>query len=353
MSENLRKNGPEPSKENKEFLFGLLYQYDNESLHNFIASNFNSINISIRKHKVYEWIHSIKWLLFRFDNYDTVDFHNSFCIEHFHDEVDEGDFECLDNVLNFFENLQDYQDLQLVGKEAYNEVEMEKDAAVHYTYFEKYPIFSKYSPKEQRHILEVYEWHKIEEENFFNSDTIKILNLSASTNIQKILSSELNRRENLAIIDEVCNKFIQINEANPNKFSEHDTITDLLNIQIKMDGNMNLLAYYLQYICLSLGTSIPNNLNSFGVSKVSGKQADIMQRLLCSVTNKKWDTTYVKGNSYYKAVNNMFKIDKDISEDKIIILKHLEKVREMLTIGGFKDAIMILDEDYEKIKAYK
>jgi len=25
----------------------------------------------------------------------------------------------------------------------------------------------------------------------------------------------------------------------------------------------------------------------------------------------------------------------------------------MLTIGGFKDAIMILDEDYEKIKAYK
>ena len=120
MNQNIRNSAFQPSNENKNFLYSLGYQYgNNECLYNFIIYNLNSIpDKSIKKLKVYEWINSIKWLIHRYVNYDHWDFHSSFCSLHFKEQLVEYDFESLYKVLDFLENLQDYQDLQLVGEKS-------------------------------------------------------------------------------------------------------------------------------------------------------------------------------------------------------------------------------------------
>ena len=102
---------------------------------------------------------------------------------------------------------------------------------------------------------------------------------------------------------------------------------------------------------MSLGVSIPKNKTSFGVSKVSGKQAVILQRLLCAVTTKKWITVGEKGNSYYKTVYDLFNLDIKDKLEREKLLKHLFKVRTMLVNGGFSEAVGLLDEDCNIIQS--
>lgn len=369
MEQFLGKNAKSPDFDELNFIYCLGFQYSNDSLINFIASKFNVIsNKATRKLQVYDWIYALKWILTRYYILDNYEF-GACSYNYFNEHLDiDYKLEFWDKALNYLENLESYNEIELVGNKEYitrtipeytKEVNtwINKDKNLE----ENRTDFFSFNVEQQREILNVYIKYQEAESEIENSsdgfvlETLQddAINMMISSEISNGLIKELKTSDNISLIENVCKHFVQVKKIDPTAQYSDDEIIEQLTKYMFVDNNMILTAYYFQYVIMSMGASIPKNLTKFGVSKVAGKQADVMQRLLCSATTQKWNVINVKGNSYYKTVNNMFKFDKEIDGERENVLKHLAKVRIMLSEGGFSEAIKLLNEDVYKIEAYK
>lgn len=344
---------------NLEFLFGIIIQQSDNFLLNFLASKFNIIlDQQGRKLQVHDWICSIKWLIDIYEFYDDSDFHFSFCKRLFYDELYSGNFFTLYRVLHFLENIENknnFEDLQFNGEKKFD------DANFHTLFIKGDPIteidFLSYDLEEQDKIMDVYKTYKLFKnreysENFRDEDQLAIVCDSIDTMLREEIFQDLNTQENIELLRGVCHKFMILKKNNPDQQLSDDNIEQTLNESITINSNLNLTAYYLHYIISSFG-AIPKKKTKFGIYVFAGKQVDLLQRLLCSVTTHNWETADAKSNSYYKTVNGLFKFEMHNEKDNFErdkVINHLTKVRKMLTKGGFDEAVELLDNDVKTIK---
>ena len=352
------KNNLIPSYEDLSFLYNLCKQGSVTSTINYIASNFNSIqDINQRKIKVYDWIQALKWMLHRVESYDLVDFHNSFCKRVFKDGLYNFDFFILYNVLELLENLKNYHCLQKAIEEDVITYTIPEISDEDYKSIFREDIlktntddFASHGIAEQRYILEIYEQFCIKREYWMSREEEDVADeMTLDEMANNSIAEQYKTKENIELITRVCQNLMRIRAIdNTDSFSDSE-IAHLIDQSIRIDENLNLVAYFLQYIIISFGASITTQ-KPLDIMKVSGKQSDILQRLLCAITTQEWKRAEGKGLLYYKTVNNMFKIDIDnVKESKRKILAHLAKVRIMLDNGGFDDAVELLDKDVKTI----
>jgi len=366
MGSETGRNQYPPSKEDKDFLNGLLSQSSNDSIINYIAFNFNNIQgRSIRKLKVQDWIYAVDWLKKKFAFYDSDDFDN-FCINHFDGHTFDAEYvKSIFKASDLFDLIESYEDMELVGNKnfLYESEEYKAVSEVNEKIYDesltlKLDNYSNYSKFEKIEVLEMYEMYeeyrkeRLHLTNDYYCELLEI-DLNGKEDFLKIkLNEEFNSDVDVEIINNACKRYIELKSLQNKSNIINDDLSEILKNEILSFDNLTLIAYYLQYILMSLGLSIQNQ-TSFGIKKISGKQTDIMQRLLCTVTTKNWERVEQKSNAYYKTINNMYKIEREDEWAKKNLLKQLEGVKEMLIKGKFVDAIRILDEDVDKIIAYK
>lgn len=341
---------------NLEFLFGIVQQGSDYFLINYIASKFNAIQDQhSRKLKVHDWIYSIKWLIDIYEFYSYADFHYSLCKRIFHDELIDMYFNNLYKTQHFLENIEfrnNFEDLQFIDDKRFDEVNF------HDFYTKGQPKeeidFFSCSVEEQKKIMELYKTYKynLNDSNFGDKEESYVVSDSIDTMLRKEIFQDLNTQDNIELLRGVCHKFMILKKNNPDQQLSDDDIEQTLSETITVNSNLNLTAYYLHYIIYSFGV-IPKRKMESGIRVFAGKQVDLLQRLLCSVTTHNWETANIKSNSYYKTVNGLFKFEKlserdNFERDKVI--NHLTKVKKMLTKGGFDEAAGLLDKDVETIK---
>jgi hypothetical protein len=352
MSRLLSKNLYPPLEEELEFLYCLVLQPTNNALINYISSKFNAIQEhSSRKLKLYDWIYSIKWMLDRYTYYDSTDFHSGLCVRHFNDGLFSFHNENLEKALDILSCIDNYEDIQYVGDKEFFSFKIPEVEKVENVIEENKNDFFSYDLMTQRDILNTYE-----EYNLYLSEAIEclpedsdIVKYAINEMVRDKISEEFLTENNIELIEKVCFNLMQFETTATQETIKDDVIAQSITNEIFLNDSLILTAYYLQYILMAFGVSFTKNQTLFGVDKATGKQAEIMQRLLCAVSSKKWDKIEQKSNSYYKTINNMFKLDFVDDVAKNILIKQMDKVRIMLTQGGFADAIRILDEDLEKI----
>jgi len=362
MNQNIEKNENIPSEDNLIFLYGLGYQETNESLLNFISYNFNQIsNHSIRKLKVYDWISSVKWLLHNFNSNNPHDFTSTICEIYFGDELEFYYFENLPKTLILLESLENFSDIEMVGDKTFEEVIFvsKEQAIINRERTRKrhdasnLEEFNTCSNEERSLIMRIYD------EYLYAKDFIETEDTTGSnakfrfidTFVYRYISKEFNTDENRKLIERVCESFINLKNGNEITSVTDDDILDFISNEALKDNILIVTAYYLQYILMSLGF-VGSTFTPFEVLKMSGEKADVIKRLLCAVTTQKWDSLNKKSNSYYKAVNSMYKFDEKVHGDKHIVLDHLATVRKLLMKGGFSKGLAILDEDVRNITDY-
>lgn len=336
---------------NLEFLFGIVQQGSDYFLLNYLASKFNAIqDQQSRKLKIHDWIYSIKWLIDIYEFYSHADFHYSFCKRMFHDELIDMNFNNLYKIYHLLENMEShncFEDLQFIADKRFDEVNF------HDLYIKGQPKeeidFFSCSVEEQKKIMDLYKSYvyNLNNSNFGDEDESNVVSDSIDTMLRKTIFQDLNTQENIELLRGVCHRFMIMKKNNPDQQLSDDNIEESLIERIKVDSNLNLIAYYLHYIIYSFGV-IPKRKMESGIRVFAGKQVDLLQRLLCSVTTHNWETANIKSNSYYKTVNGLFKFEKlsekdNFERDKVI--NHLTKVRKMLTKGGFDEAVELLDND--------
>jgi len=362
MNQNIEKNEKTPSEDNLIFLYGLGYQETNDSLLNFISHNFNQIsNQSIRKLIVYDWVSSVKWLLHNFNSYNPNEFTSTFCELYFGDPLDFYYFENLPKTLILLESLENYSDIEMVGDKTFDDpcfegkeqelIKREKRRKRNDSFH--IDEFNSCSYEERSLIMGIYDEYL---DGIKNVETIDTLGFDAkyrliNSFVYRKISTEFNTVENRLLIERACENFITLKKDNDKTTVTDDDILRFISNETLTDNILIVTAYYLQYMLRSLGFSGPTN-TPFGVRKMVGEGADIIKRFLCAVTTQKWDSLNKKSNSYYKAVNSMYKFNEKVHGDKQIVLDHLATVRKLLMKGGFSKGIAILDEDVKNITDY-
>ena len=340
---------------NLEFLFGIVQQGSDYFLLNYLASKFNAIqDQQSRKLKIHDWIYSIKWLIDIYEFYSHTDFHYSFCKRMFHDELIDENFNNLYKTQHFLESIENrnnFEDLQFIGEKRFD------NTSFHDLYIQGKPKadidFFSCSVDEQSRIMDLYKTylHYWNDSQFGDENESNVVADSIDTMLRKEIYRDLNTQENIELLREICHKFMTIKKNSPDQQISDNDIEDSIIERIRLDSNLNLIAYYLHYIIYSFGI-IPDKKLESGVRVFAGKQVDLLQRLLCSISTHNWETADAKSNSYYKTVNGLFKFEKlsekdNYERDKVI--KHLTKVRKMLAKGGFDDAVKLLDTDVQTI----
>ncbi|MBV5281748.1 MAG: hypothetical protein JZU53_04850 [Paludibacter sp.] len=348
-------NTPEESELN--FLYCLGYQNTNDSLLNFIASELNTIpDIHSRTLKVYDWTSAIKWLLEKVNRYDNCVFPYFFGEFFNTDYTFDYQFENLGKTIVFLDNVKNLEDIQMVGDKEFTSVKIPEVVRIQ----ESKPNlmtkteFSDYDLNEQQNILNIYKWYKKELDfqtslPFFPERDDELISDVITAMVHNKMGEDLNTEENLAIVDEVCCKFIEAKANNSKNTISENEIIKLINNQISVNENLIIVAYYLYYILVSLGV-VPDEKTSSGIFKFSWGKGAVLQRLLCAVTTKRWDGVEQKSNTYYQALYKMFKFS-DIKDEleKEKMLKHLGAAKRMLTDGGFDNAISLISEDMNLI----
>ena len=341
---------------NFTFLYGIIQQGSDYFLLNFLTSKFNEItDQQLRKLKVHDWILSIKWLINIYEFYDYTDFHYSFCKRMFHDELIDMYFDNLYRAQHYLENIEslnNFEDLKYIDDKRFCNNSF-------YDLYKKNQVkedvdFFSLSIEEQETAMRLYTIYlnNLNGNNFGDQDESYIVSDSIDTMLRKVIFQDLNTQENVELLRGVCHKFMLLKKDNPDHHISDDIIEQNLIEVITLNSNLILIAYYLHYIIASFG-AIPKKKTKSGISVFSGKQADLLQRLLCSVTTHHWETADLKSNTYYKTVNNLFKFEKLSEKDNYErdkVLEHLSKVKKMLTTGGFDYAVELLDKDVITIK---
>jgi hypothetical protein len=123
----------------------------------------------------------------------------------------------------------------------------------------------------------------------------------------------------------------------------------VLEREIFINNNLIVTAYYLHYILLSFGVNPTVHPSFRDIKKFTGKQATQLQRLLCAVTTKKKESIEQRSNSYYKTVNELFKIDYQDKWQVKNLIKNLNLAKALLLSNGFFEAVELLEMDSEKI----
>ena len=352
--------------EDVDFVYGLCHQNSNDSLLNYITARFNSKpEHNSRKLLIYDWIRTLRWVLDKVEHYETRDLHTSFFSRYFNDSLSDVKFEHLYKALYLFENIDNYDDMQLVGNKEFVQCQIpELPEEIHEQVINEDILsqnrndFFSFSLYEQEDMIKVYKSYIQQQKSMTMTESWDVETLEDYViyhlAIDK-LTEEYKTEENIALVNKVCKHFVHKRNSTPNTSISDDEITELLTEGLFVQKNMILTAYYLQYILMSLGASIPINQTRDGVrvNKVAGKQTDIMQRLLCAATTHNWSAIEQKGNSYYVTIARMFNLKNKNIEEKESVLKHLKKVQEKLKKDGFNDALKLLDNDIEKIRAFK
>lgn len=358
MRDFIWKNGLIPSYEELTFMYNICKQGSGSSAINYIAFHLNSIqDINMKKVQVYDWIQALKWMLQRVENYDTVDLHKSFCKRVFKDGLYDSDFFILYEVLELLENFKNSESFEKANENEFitytiPEISEEDYKSVFREDILKTNIadFSSRSIEEQQYILEIYKKFCETRDYFLSTEYADVADDMVLDEIaNNIITERFKTKENIELVVRVTQNIMRLMAIeNKDSFSDSE-IALLVDKNISINENLNLVAYFLQYVIISFGASI-STVKPFNIMKVSGKQSDILQRLLCAVTTQEWKRAEGKGLLYYKTVNNMFKIDPDnVKESKRKILTHLAKVRIMLENGGFDDAVQLLDKDVKTI----
>ncbi|GAT63402.1 hypothetical protein [Paludibacter jiangxiensis] len=370
---NLRhylKKATTPPQESIEFIYGLGHQHSYSSLVNYIASNFNDVKgLYCRKMQVADWLYALRWVVIREELYEE------YLLPHFHKRIFNDTFnnyphykpyneDNFNRALELLEHLENYEDIQTVGDGTYEKFTIPEISEE--TSFSLYgdqlrqtneADFSSYSVNEQQFILSIYQSYlKTREELETGEEGFFVEEILDETAIYNVAIDEVEKKyetiDNATMVLSIWKHFKSLKKSANITVSEED-IKQYIDQEMQINVNMILTSYYLQYIILSIPPLSTEDQNTFGVLKFSGDQADIMQRLLCAVTSKNWDKLKQKSNSYYKTINNMFKIDTKDKYEIDGLIDQLSKVKDLLIQGGFEDAIKLINSDIEKIQALR
>jgi hypothetical protein len=360
MKGNVGKNANMPCNEDLKFIYGLLYQFNNDSLINYIASVVNSIpEHNSRKLKIFDWINSIKWVLERVNLYDSIDLLRGFSVRCFNTCVEEESYTNLNRALYLFESLNNYEDIQTVGDREFHVYEMSEMTDSDYKIIYRDEILEKnkndffsYDLDEQKFILILYNSYKETLERLSEEmDDVDLFDYVIDEMARKKLVEPLKTKDNIALIERACEKLLELKESEYKTTISDDEITEFLGKELYIDKNLILSAYFLQYVLMSFDAPVPKNNTPFRVSKVTGKQSKILQLLLCASTTKNWKMFENRNNTYFQTVNKMFSFKTKMEQENVLI--HLGKVRKKLESGGFYDAVKLLNDDVDKIKTFK
>jgi hypothetical protein len=350
MFQDTNTENPRPDSNNLDFLYGLGKQYSNESLLNYIANKFNTIeNSSIRKLVVYDWIQSINWMLNESNkNYDYI---HCFGQRHFVDDLDGYDFNNLRKTLSYLNSLTTFEDINLLENGYFNDVKIPEIIIQDEVAKKNKDDFFSFSIGEQQDILNIYQWYREKEKDitaisYFEDEVIES---TLDSMVREKLSNDFNSDENIEFVTSICMNYVNSKSRDNLTKPSDEEIVNALEREIFINNNLTVTAYYLHYILLSFGVNAEAYPAFKDIKKFTGKQATLIQRLLCAVTTKKKESIEQKSNSYYKTVNELFKIDYQDKWQVKNLVKNLNLAKELLLTNGFVEAVELLEMDSEKI----